>query len=197
MANASELTKLLKLSGILKYQEQNDGTIDVLEARPFSINSFSRKRSCVRIHESLVENGTLKVKFGNIINSTDFYCKGAQLTSFKNCPDKVDGTFMCTDNPIRSLEGIPAVTSSIVMNLLPLESLIGINDFVKETKTLFFNAKKIKRGGLGIALISKIQDISMSTEPFKIIQDCIKNETSIFECQEKLLEMGFEEFAQL
>lgn len=115
-----------------------------------------------------------------IIGNGHFSCRYNQLRTFEGCPQLIFGTFFVTNNPIKSLE--------------------GIQNFLRHASSIYVN--NISSGGLGILYIQGLKDISIATpygeaSPTLIFEKYLEHPERIFECQEELIEAGFEAYAQL
>jgi hypothetical protein len=113
----------------------------------------------------------IPIQFRNV--SDDFCCSGSQITSLQSAPQYVGGDFLCNKTQITSLHNIHKTHSNWVIDgklLLP------------ETCTHL----------LGLAYIPGVKRVQLG--PDENVIDIIHD---VFEWQEKLLEMGLTEQAQL
>lgn len=122
------------------------------------------------------------------------YANGCNLTSFEGAPKKVDGNVFATKNPIKTLKNIHKIFDSIDGQMgLPssIESnVLGLLKIKNLTKISFFkNVMDKNEKGLG-------QD---KKEISNIINQYLPNPTTdqIIDCQNELIEAGFEEYAEL
>lgn len=124
----------------------------------------------------------------------DFYAGNNQLTSLEYAPENIDGRAHFTNNPINSLHNIH-------------KHMKTINGSIKFAD-LQSGTCPIKSHVLGLLLIRGLRRAVLSTgfenEKLKVVEDIInkylpndKGRASLIDCQNELIEAGFEEFAQL
>lgn len=152
----------------------------------------------------------------------DFRCNDFDLTSLEGSPKKVTGLFDCTENKLTSLEGGPEyVGDSFLCSINQLTSLKGapiavygnfrctVNQLTslkdvhriihKITGTFYATQNPIKSHVLGLLLIVDLANIQIDN---KLVQKILnkhlgKGRAGLLLAQEELIELGYEEFAQL
>lgn len=139
----------------------------------------------------------------SVVNG-DFSCQGNKLTNLKGAPEKVYGNFNCVENfKLASLEGAPKkILGDFDCYSTDLTSLKDIHKHIEMIDgEANFNNNEIDREVLGVLLIKNLQSISLDAQKVeKIINKYLPNTRgmeAVFECQEELIEAGFEEYAQL
>lgn len=147
------------------------------------------------------------VKFRKIHGYFD--CSWNNLKSLRGAPDEAT-VFYCSSNPqLKSYEFMPAKIH--IDFCCGGDAITSLADFdwsgIEIGETIFLDSKKIIRGGLGLILIkgnistirntSDYNDVNPLTQPFEIIQRYLGKPNDIFDCQNELIEAGFEEYAQL
>jgi hypothetical protein len=159
-----------------------------------------------------------------IIGGLTLYdCTG--LTSLKGAPKKIDGTFECSGCPIISLEGFPqegvydvlcrhtnisslqGIAREINGSLFlednhNLTSLKNIHKFIDTIDgTIFFSCEHVKSNVLGVLKIKGLYGVEAegNAELNEILNRYLPNPTpdKIIDCQNELIEAGFEEYAEL
>ena len=201
----SEIIRHLSDLGIGEYSIRNDGVVDVQQKTP--------------IHLSFIKYEELPFKFGVVAG--DFrISKSRNLKSLKGCPDVVEGDFTCDHNyrlenlqffpkkiygcvsvvfcdQIKSLEGVPreiardfnCSSNSSLASLNGLPDRIGGVLNIKSTPKL--------RGYLGVFFAEEISRILTSNRDVeKILNRTYADDSNLAECQECLIEAGFEEHAE-
>ncbi len=132
------------------------------------------------------------------------------LTSLEGCPTKVDLIFYAMRNKLTSFKGGPQIYKKAV-NLIgnPITNLRDVHKDVKEVRGhLYLDFDKIKSHVLGVMKISGCEGIYTSSDANQkfrkdepdwvhILNGHIKKKASIYECQEALINAGFDEYAQL
>jgi hypothetical protein len=123
----------------------------------------------------------------------EIHSVGCSLTSFEGCPKKVERGVFATGNPIKNLKNIHKIFDAIngemelpdsiesnILGLLKIKNLRKISFFAGE-KSPIKTSKETK------------------TEISNIINKYLPNPTSaqIIDCQNELIEAGFEEYAEL
>lgn len=163
--------------------------------------------------KSISDLGNLKLRsifsrFGN-----DYLdLSGAGLTSLKGCPKNIEGKLFLNNNDL-TLDNAPhgiTVNDSVNLSYNPrLTSLHNIHKvFTRIGNTLVITPSKVKSHVLGILMIKDLKnldfndDIStteISTRWRMIIERFLPNPTNenIYECQNCLLELNLDEYAQL
>ncbi len=136
------------------------------------------------------------------LKNGDFNCHNNKLTSFEHAPIMIKGEFNGGYNSVTSLIGIPKEVISLRVDDNKITSLLGIHKMSK-FENIKLSSNPIVEGGLGLLLVPgllSIQafDCGKFTEAAKIISKYLsKGKSAILECQDELIEAGFEEFAKL
>ncbi len=157
----------------------------------------------------------------------EYVCNANKLKTLEGCPDTVPGNFNAMENELESLKGSPSkIGGNCILshnNLTSLEGItpeIGImrgdlycdsnklkdlkniNKHIKSVagKMIFFD-NPIKSHVLGILLVKNCTSVELDNIGVeKIINKYLPNtrgREAIFDCQEELINAGFEEYAQL
>lgn len=117
------------------------------------------------------------------------YVRGCNLTSLEGIPREIWGELICADNPITSLKGIHKIIDEIRDKIyLPVtikSNILGLLKITSLRQIIFLSSDQHKNEDL-----EKIQ---------AIINNYLPNPTSseIIDCQNELIEAGFEEYAEL
>lgn len=131
------------------------------------------------------------------------YFINCNLTSLEGGPEKVLNDFTCTRNKINTLVGFPKeIHGTLTMSKNQLKSLQDIHKHIKRIDgTLFADDNPIESHVLGVLLIENCRYLSINnTEVQKIVNKYLPNtrgRAAMYDCQEELINAGFEEFAQL
>lgn len=126
-----------------------------------------------------------------------------QLTSLKGCPKEVNGYFTCGSNQLTSVTGTPEIIHGDAnFSYNPITSLKDVHKHIKQVDgSLHVEACPLHSNVLGVLLIKNVQEFFMTHKRVQnIINDYLPNNRgmeAVFECQEKLIEEGYEEFAEL
>lgn len=151
----------------------------------------------------------------------DFGCSSNNLVTFEGGPKEIGRDIFCDSSRLNSLRGIPSIVhrdlsgrfnflssfegfpSTIGRNLIisdnKFRSLEGIHTHIKEIGHLInlFN-NPIKSHVLGLLKIKGLKIVVLSNKDVEfIINKHLQNEGNIYDCQEELINAGFEEYAQL
>lgn len=153
------------------------------------------------------ENETIETLIGGpeVVSGNYWIHDCPKLKSLNGMAKKIKGTLNIENIPISSLDYMPSeFVGDLKLGSLPnFKSLIGIEEILSNFNGIMYSDfSNINTGGLGLLLIPHLQIIMPATtttlpKPFEIIQNHFGKENAVFECQEKLIEAGFEEFAQL
>jgi len=192
----SILAELVKLKIKSKSKINADGSVDV-----------NGKVEIPRLYTEIPVqfrnvSGMFDCSFTNIVSlkgaprqvGGDFWCNDTQITSLQYAPQSVGGDFWCQDTLITSLQCVPqSVGGSFYCNTTNITSLHNIhkthsNWVIGKRLVLPDNCTHL----LGLAYIPGIKQVQLGRQGKPI--DVIHN---VFEWQEKLLEMGPVEQAQL
>ena len=118
---------------------------------------------------------------------TNFYCRTCNLTSLEGVPKKIVGTFQCFDNPIKSLKGIHKI----------IEEIDGTFIIPDSVESNILGVLKIKN--LGKIIFKSPSNEDTKKEISDIINKYLPNPSpsDIIDCQNELIDAGFEEYAEL
>ena len=123
---------------------------------------------------------------------TDVYCSGCNLSSLEGIAKKINGDLNCFNNPnLTSLKGIHKIIEEI-------NGSLSIGTSVKSNILGILKIKNVKE--LKFSLQSApINDVTRLTQLANIINWYLPNPTTsqIIDCQNELIEAGFEEYAEL
>lgn len=174
----------------------------------FTIGSNSKVTVQGDVDISAAGLSRLPVQFEEVTGN--FICSRNSLVSLAGCPRRVVRHFDCSMNNLDTLDYCPEeVGANFICKDNDITSLIGISDKIKTLGFIllapvrfYITFEKIKTGGLGLLLIDKLNIIEDENSkidygPAGIINKYLGHPDRIFECQEELIEAGFEEYAQL
>lgn len=133
-----------------------------------------------------------------------FVCSGNRLTTLKGAPSKVqDGPFDCSHNQLSSLEYCPKEVHGAFD---AAHNMIGtLKDIHKHLRkmngTFYIGGNPLVSNVLGILLVDGCDAIQMDNrEVMAILNKYLPNKrgrAAIYDCQDELINAGFEEYAQL
>lgn len=111
--------------------------------------------------------------------------------------------FNCTN--LKSFDKFPkSILGDLPIEGCGFDSLVGMSDTIKVLQgSLIISSENIKSGGLELINIEQMASIQAGgtnmklLKPFQIINKYFGHPEKIFECQEELIEAGFEEYAQI
>lgn len=152
-----------------------------------------------------------------------FRVVGIGLTSLEGSPKVIEGTFDCSDNSIKnlvggpttvhgyfnaflnsltSLEGAPrSVGKGVDISHNPLKSLKDVHKHFPIINGQFnLNMCPLKSHVLGLLLIQGLSYITIKNLPLveRILNNHIhKGRAGLIDCQNELIDAGFEEYAQI
>lgn len=130
-----------------------------------------------------------------------FSCKNNRITSLKHSPLKVGAVFDADNNLITSVEGITPVTTAVYLSNNKLESLHNVHKHITMTRQAHFDGNPIKSHVLGLLLIKNLYIVSLDNDKInRIINSYLPNtrgNEAVYECQEELIDAGYDEYAQL
>ena len=128
-----------------------------------------------------------------------FNCGSNQITSLVGGPQKVDGDYICEDNRLTDFEGCASHIEGYIGSVdNQITSLVGIHKIIKSCIAIEFDSEKITQGGIGLLLIANLEDMSTSTEPFKIIKSYLGTGTKgMLDCSKELTAKGYGDYAKL
>lgn len=130
-----------------------------------------------------------------------YNCGHNQLTSLKGIPDKISGYLDCGHNPLNSFEGFPkSISKFVLMEKTDIKSLHNIHKHIHYIGQQLI-CSRIHDSVLGVLLIKGLKEFRMDNSRVEAIVNYYLPNTrgmeAVFECQEELIEAGFEEYAQL
>ncbi len=121
-------------------------------------------------------------------------------------------SLLMSRNKISTFKNFPLYTESIDVSYNYIETLVGIHKHIKYCKKIDLSKNKIKEGGIGLLLINGLDYVGY-TNPTKGLfgYDCRtfskalliitkylgKGKIGLLECQQELIDNGYEEFAKL
>jgi len=164
---------------IENYTINDDGSIDVENDVNLSQLTFTE----------------LPLKFGRVTGN--FYCYDcANLNSLEGAPTSVGGSFICYDCPkLTSLEGAPTSIGS-AFYCSQCSKLTKLSH-IKSAKSLHLKSTPITNL-LYVFKIKGLEEIISGIEKLDgIINKHLKSDRDIMDCQEELIEAGFERYAKL
>ena len=198
-----------------KFSLRNMKNLQSLIGGPEEVGSFSVMDCDLRSLEGFpkkVESGnvtlTLNPNLGSLKGlpdvSGELYLANCGLTSLIGCPEKVND-FSCAGNPITSLEGCPKhIENDFVAHDCKITNLHNIHkhiNFIGSSSIvsdLDLRNNPIKSHVLGVLKIKGKFSLQLSnTKVKKIINKYLRGNQNMLECQQELIDAGFEEFAQL
>ncbi len=132
-----------------------------------------------------------------------FACSFNKLTSLKYSPEQVQLYFECSNNKLTSIEFVPKIIGSYLdCENNQITSLKNIHKYIdKMDGSLYFDRNPIKSHVLGVLLVNGCSFIELSnTKIQEILNKYLrqnKGREALYDCQEELINAGFEEYAQL
>lgn len=141
-----------------------------------------------------------------------FSCKQNELTDLKGGPREIGKYYDCSKNPLTSLEGAPKIVKgSFYATETSLASLHNVHKYLPEIHgsahfTLNFQRQEtdIRSHVLGLLLIKGLTFVRIFNDArddvlnrFIKLKDGHDPMKLVFECQEAMIDLGFEEEAQL
>lgn len=147
-----------------------------------------------------------------------FDCSDNNLTSLEYGPLKVSRFYNCSINDITSLPGsevsVPLLdcSTNLITSLLTapskiefleckhnrISSLVGVEEALPTLQALYCEDNPIKEGGLGLLLLDDIRMLRSDILALDIIHRYLnKGADTIYDCQQELIEKGYEAYAQL
>ena len=149
-----------------------------------------------------------------------FNCSYNKLKSLMGGPKIINGDFACTHNGLTSLVGGPEIIASnywcktnrltdlvgcashiAMLNCsenYDITSLVGIHKIIKSCKVFNISDDVITDGGIGLLLISNLNNISSQSKPFAIIKQYLGTGTKgMMECSKELTAKGYAPYAKL
>lgn len=132
-----------------------------------------------------------------------YNANGRGLTSLKGAPREIVGSFRVYGCKLTSFEHAPEkVTGDVNLSRNKFTSLHNIHKYFKEIgDKLYAEDMDIKDSVLGVLLIKNLQSISLdNNEVARIVNRYLPNsrgKNAVIDCQEELIDAGFEEYAKL
>jgi hypothetical protein len=127
-----------------------------------------------------------------------FDCSYNKLTSLEGCPKEINGSFNCSQNMITSLQFGPSkVRGKYKCVKNKLTNLHDIFKLIVSCTSLSFVGNPIKSHILGLLKIENLEEVFLDNEEVEEIINKYLPLGDIFDCQEELIEAGFEEYAKL
>lgn len=208
-----EIKAWLKQVKIKSYKIQKDLSIEVRDCVDLSM-LLTGPRAATNLKR-------LPVKFDVIHGFFDI--SNNHLETLEGCPNLVKGDFSCTNNSLTSLDGAPSVVEGdvTIYGNNKITNLHDIHKIFKEISgigdaggSIGLDEKNIKGSILGLLMIKGLGMIDshlpswhksnegnpMHEKPFQILYSFIPNEhgkQSVFDCQDQLIEAGFDDYAKL
>ena len=136
-----------------------------------------------------------------VVNGT-FDCGDNKLVNLKGGPVHVDGDYDCSYNPLlTSLEGV-APTIGTIFTCMGNKQITSLHNIHKHIKSIYsganFNMTPIKSHVLGLLLINDLASVWLDNKQVeKIINKHLKGDRDFIDCQEELMNAGFDDYAQL
>lgn len=131
-------------------------------------------------------------------------CARNDLKTLQGGPKEIDGTLQCSFNDLSTFDGFPLIIgNNLFLSENKFTSLKNIHKYIKKIGgTIFLTNNPIKSHILGLLLIENLSNIQFSSDPDleNIINKYLPNSrgrTAVYDCQEELIQAGFEEYAQL
>jgi hypothetical protein len=132
-----------------------------------------------------------------------FACIDNRLTSLKGCPKEVGGNFLCTSNNLTSLEYCPKIVHhSFICSNNEINTLKDIHRYIEKVGWFTCRMNPIESCILGLMLIEFVGSCTTELGDGKDV-DAILNKwknqgrKGVLGAQRELLDLGYEELAQL
>lgn len=156
--------------------------------------------------EYLLEEDVLPVKFRK---ARDFFIGNNGLKTLVGCPDRVENDFGCSWNDIKNFEGAPKFVGGDFSSRgnKQITSLHDFHKYVHEIHGMMtISFELIKDSILGLLLVKGLRRVvnvgkagGARYEVFDILNKHLpsKGKQSVFDCQEELMNEGYDEYAKL
>ena len=166
-----------------------------------------------------VWQGNFEVPYNNVDNLESFEgspieINGAftcsmhkKITTFNGSPKMVNGAFIVSDCNISSVEGLPEfIKQNCFITKNPIKTLKNIYKNVKEIGGKLYVENSVESNVLGVLKIKNLKELIFlnkntytKTEISNIINKYLPNPnmSQILDCQNELIEAGFEGYAEL
>lgn len=142
--------------------------------------------------------------------SGEFVCDHNKLTTLKGIPSEISGSLLCYKNELTTFDGFPEkIGGDLECWGNKFTTLKNIHKHIKQIngKVILWttvhdkNDKYIPTQILGLLLIKGVTKLIFADKSVeKIVNNYLPNRhgmTAVFECQEELINAGFEEYAEL
>lgn len=202
-----------KLKKIGKYTINKDLSVDVdgdvnlrslkgFKRLPVKFNKVTGYFDCKSI--GLVSLQGSPEYVGNYFN-----CGNNEITSMKGAPSYVGDDFLMLLNRIKSLDGLSInVGRSVFLTANLIDNFHNVHKhFLSVKGTMYLSCETIKHSMLGLLLVKDLPEVSYKYSLSKVISfevvDILnqylplKDKKDVYECQEKLIEADFPEYAKL
>ncbi len=129
------------------------------------------------------------------------------LVSLKGAPPHIGNNFDASETGITSLEHVPRKFVMGIFRGSRIKSLIGVHKYIDLCVGMDLSRAPITEGGLGLLLVNGLTKLIVSdfldpyakfAGPAEIIKKYLgKGKAGLLECQEELIDNGFEAYAKL
>ena len=153
----------------------------------------------VDMHYFCQHNKLTDLEGAPIFVGKNFVCRNNQLTSLKGVPTTVKGVFDASSNPLEVIDYVPKKMGYAIFDFCPIKNLHNIHKVIKSCPIISLRGCPLTSHVLGLLKIKKLDSVKLaaSLEPLEKIINKYLPEGDILECQQELIEAGFEEYAQL
>ncbi len=201
----------------VKYQIDDHNQIIItsdLNNTGFEFCPHFKDANIVAVYGSVHLQGTeyveLPAKFTRV--QGNMFVNGNFIKNLDNGPNYVEGIFDISANCLREIDNCPTVASQMNFSRNNISSLRDVHKKILRCRHIDISHNPIQEGGIGLLLIPDLESITAKYyEPgntgtgvpkpaFEIINKYIQLEVGkegLLECQEELIEAGFERFALL
>jgi hypothetical protein len=116
-----------------------------------------------------------------------------------DCPDTyIDGNLYISNcESFKSFDGFPKSVNEVNMTTCNIKNLHNIHKYVKSIKAFWLSSNPIESHVLGLLKINDLESVQLDNKDVEAIINEYLPLGDIFECQSKLIEAGYEEYAQL
>ena len=132
--------------------------------------------------------------------SATFSCnRNKRLTSLIGGPEEVGGHYSCRSCDLTSLEGAPKKISGSFYcdGNKRLTSIAGIHKRIKEIEGIFRCDSDLSGPVLGLLKIKKLRKVVLKDQELTAILNKYLPEGDLIDCQQELIDAGYEEQAKL
>ena len=132
----------------------------------------------------------------------NFLCNHNELTDLEGGPEVVNGYYSASGNDkLESIKGVAKrINGSLLLSNLPkLTSLEGIQDMIEHIGNEFdASGTPLASHVVGLMLIDGLESVKLQNKDIeKILNKHLKAGRNPYDCQEELIDAGFDAFAQL